>query len=172
MVRNRNRKTAKNIALALMIIAAGTIVLLNLFLPNKPTASIYFIKDNKLESVSRGMIKGEKEERFIANELMKGPTNRETLQGLGTEIPRNAKILSVSIDKENGCAEITFNKEVEKYGGGSAKIQAMVAQIVYTFTSLPGIDKVKIKVQGKDGVVLGGEGLVIEKPISREDLFF
>jgi len=46
----------------------------------------------------------------------------------------------------------------------------MIGQIVYTITEVPGIKKVWIKMEGEKELVLGGEGLVIDRPLSREDI--
>ena len=73
---------------------------------------------------------------------------------------------------QGSMAVITFNDEIENYGGGSNRVQDLVAQIVYTFTEVPGVNKVKILVGKRESVILGSEGFVIDHPLTREDVKF
>ncbi len=133
-----------------------------------PTVGIYFIKGEKLIEVKRPLPPNVSELAYAAEELMAGPGKAERDDGIFTEIPAGTKIISVG--RSEAEAVITFSDELENYGGGSARVQGLVAQIVYTFTSIPGIQKVKIMVGKKESVVLGGEGFVIDRPLSREDV--
>lgn len=51
---------------------------------------------------------------------------------------------------------------------GAAQVQALVQQLVYLATEEPGIHKARITEQGKTNAVI--DGLVIDKPLSREDV--
>lgn len=139
-------------------------------LPQPPSVTVYFLKGEELQAVVRPLGEGEDPAKAAARELMRGPNFKETNSGIFSEIPRKAKVLKIS--KENGILAVDFNRELARYGGGSARAQGLIAQIVYTFTEIPGVSKVRILVAGKGEVVLGGEGLVIDKPLSREDVKF
>jgi germination protein M len=132
------------------------------------TAKIFFLKDEKPASVKRIFSKGADEMHFAAIELIKGPSEEEKKQGYVSLIPRNTRILKII--KKGDIVIVDFSTEISDYGGGAQNIQGMIEQIVYTFTSLPGIKKVKILIEGEDEPVLGGEGFIIEKALSREDL--
>ncbi|MEW5861695.1 MAG: spore germination protein, partial [Cyanobacteriota bacterium] len=52
---------------------------------------------------------------------------------------------------------------------GSASMTGRVAQILYTATSINPNTNVWIDVEGKRLEVLGGEGLVIDQPLTRQN---
>lgn len=157
-----------NWILAIIIVAAIAAGAYFLFFSQTSSINVYFLKGEKPLAVKRPLPKDADPLLAAAGELMIGPNEQEAKEGIFTEIPKKAKIIKV--EKAGNTARIVFNDEIENYGGGSARVQGLVAQIVYTFTDIPGIEKVKIFVGKRASVVLGGEGFVIDKPLSRQDL--
>ncbi|MCS7180650.1 MAG: GerMN domain-containing protein [bacterium] len=101
-------------------------------------------------------------------ELIKGPTEEEKKKGFSTSLNENTKILDIKI--EDSTLNINFSKEVEE-GGGISLMEARIAQIVYTGTQFPEINKVRFLIEGNPIKYFSGEGItIVEKPISREDL--
>ena len=99
--------------------------------PAGTTVSIFFLKGEVFTRVTRPSAKPGPEAGLI--ELLKGPSASEKQQSLSTAIPGGVTLLSYS--SQNGQAKVDLSKELEKYGGGSAKVQAIIHQINNTVTS-------------------------------------
>ncbi|KAF0134916.1 MAG: germination protein M [Candidatus Saganbacteria bacterium] len=161
------KKNGKNIVLIAVLLLA-LFIGYNYIFNSKPKIKIYFMKGEGITSVERRILENEDVLKLCAKELISGPTSNEQKDDIFSEIPNKAKILDIKTNED--VVEVIFNEELENYGGGSARVQGLISQIVYTFTEIPGIKRVKISVRGRDEVALGGEGYVIDKPLSREDL--
>ncbi|OQB48772.1 MAG: Sporulation and spore germination [Firmicutes bacterium ADurb.Bin153] len=99
-----------------------------------------------------------------AKALVEGPGKQA--DGVYPAVPEGVEVLGVSV--KGGIAYADFSEEILGAGFGSEGELAMVSCIVNTLTSLPGIDKVQILVEGKKVESLGGHVLV-EMPLSRMD---
>jgi Immunoglobulin-like domain of bacterial spore germination/Sporulation and spore germination len=75
---------------------------------------------------------------------------------------------SVAVRVQGDLATVEFNTPT--WGvSGSAQSQALLQQLVYTITEEPGIRRALITEKGKPNAVI--DQLVIDKPLSREDVF-
>ncbi len=93
--------------------------------------------------------------------LFAGPTNPDQT----TTIPKGTKLLDLSVDKEG--VKLNLSQEFTT-GGGSTSMTGRLAQILYTATSLDPNTPVWLKIEGEPLEVLGGEGLEIEQPMTRQ----
>lgn len=133
-----------------------------------PTVKVYFFKGERLYAVERGLKPEDAPLRKALLSLLAGPTKEELQSGVRSQLPKGVKLRNV---KTNGkIAIVDFSGKLEAYGGGSSRVEGLVAQIVYTATGIPGVEKVWIWEEGQKEVVLGGEGLVLDKPLGRKDL--
>ena len=82
-----------------------------------------------------------------------------------TAIPSGTQLLSLKINTEGVYLNLstTFTQ-----GGGSASMAGRLGQILYTASSLDPNMPVWISVEGKPLETLGGEGLMIDQPITRQ----
>jgi sporulation and spore germination protein/immunoglobulin-like protein involved in spore germination len=128
--------------------------------------NVYFLRGEKLGvtwrpaaglAVARGAMEG----------LLEGPTAAERAAGLSTEIPEGTELLGVS--KANGTVTVDLSGAFDD-GGGSASMQARVAQVVATLTQFPGFERVAFRIDGQPVQSIGGEGVVVDPPVGREEI--
>ncbi|MFB2833769.1 GerMN domain-containing protein [Floridanema evergladense] len=81
-------------------------------------------------------------------------------------IPQGTKLRSIKVDKD--AITVDLSPEFTS-GGGSASMTGRLGQVIYTATSLNPKAKVFLLVNGKPLDTLGGEGLEISQPITREN---
>ncbi|MEH1873761.1 GerMN domain-containing protein [Nostoc sp.] len=94
--------------------------------------------------------------------LLAGPTEGTTDS---TTIPKGTKLLGLKT--ENDEVHVNLSEDFTS-GGGSTSMMGRVGQVVYTATTLNPKAKVYIDVNGKPLDVLGGEGLELQQPLTRE----
>jgi hypothetical protein len=101
-------------------------------------------------------------------ELLAGPNAAEMAArpAMYTAIPDGTTLLGISI--ADGIATVNLSQEFES-GGGSASMQARVAQVTYTLTQFPTVTGVRFQLDGEPVTALGGEGIVLDQPVGRDD---
>jgi germination protein M len=101
-------------------------------------------------------------------ELLAGPGEVEMAArpAMYTAIPDGTTLLGISI--ADGIATVNLSQEFES-GGGSASMQARVAQVTYTLTQFPTVTGVRFQLDGVPVTALGGEGIVLDQPVGRDD---
>ena len=98
--------------------------------------------------------------------LIAGPTEPELDEGLSSAIPADTLLLGIVID--DGLATIDLGREFES-GGGSFAMLGRLAQVVYTLTQFQTVDAVQFRLDGEPITVFSGEGILLEKPVTRGD---
>ena len=136
------------------------------------TAKIYWLQDqgNKFELVDRPVTL-DKSASKNPNDILKqafkrllaGPSSTE--KGVSTTIPQETKLRSVTV--QNDTVNVDLSQEFTS-GGGSASMTGRLGQVIYTATSLNPNAKVFLSIEGKRLETLGGEGLELEQPLTRE----
>lgn len=94
--------------------------------------------------------------------LLTGPAD----PAFTTTIPQGTKLRNVSLEADG--VHVDLSQEFTN-GGGSSSMTGRLAQVLYTASSLDPAAKVWISVEGEPLEVLGGEGLELEQPMTREN---
>jgi spore germination protein GerM len=134
---------------------------------NEQTASIYWLrsKENRFDLVPQPLkIAATQPNQVLETAfktLLAGPP-----QGTdSTTIPQGTQLLGLKA--ENNDVHVNLSENFTT-GGGSSSMIGRIGQVVYTATSLNPQAKVYIEVNGKPLEVLGGEGVELEQPLTRE----
>jgi len=98
--------------------------------------------------------------------LLAGPTQAERASGLTTAIPGDTRPNGVTI--ANGIAHVDLTSDFESVGGSRSQ-QLRLAQVVYTLTQFPTVKGVLFELDGRRVDVLGGEGVIVDQPVTRKD---
>lgn len=143
----------------------------NLIKPQTPTtektAQIYWLKDSAtdLELVPVGVkVKSDDREEALLTAAVTNLLNNAPNKDLMTGIPQGTTLRSLKVKPD--AVYLDLSKSFAS-GGGSLSMIGRLAQVLYTATSLNPSAKVFLSVEGKPLTVLGGEGLIVDQPLTR-----
>jgi spore germination protein GerM len=97
--------------------------------------------------------------------LLKGPSEDEIRKKLISLVPQNTKLLSAQV--RGSTAFLNFNEAFMYNHYGIEGYAGQLKQIVYTATAFPTVQDVQILIEGEKHDYLGGEGVYIGRPLSR-----
>lgn len=125
------------------------------------TVTAYFLRDEKVAVLHARTEKSDAVARASMEALLNGPP-----PGYSSAVPAGTRLLGLAID--GGTATVDLSQEFES-GGGSASMLGRLAQVVYTLTQFPSVERVALEIEGKHVEALGGEGVVLDRPQTRAD---
>lgn len=133
-------------------------------------ANLYFVRVDDDGTISRTLVKRTIKEndsplKDSLTALLSGPTADELKRGLITLIPTNTRLLSVSI--RGSTAVLSFSEGFMFNSLGIEGYMGQLKQVVYTVTEFTTIHDVQILIDGAKVNYLGGEGVYIGSPLSR-----
>ncbi|MER3455303.1 MAG: hypothetical protein C4304_00065 [candidate division GAL15 bacterium] len=142
------------------------------FRPRAQPALVYFVRWDPATNAGQlvpGLrwVYGRTRSDWVAaavRELLRGPNPKERALGYSSEIPPGTRLLGVRIRGQT--AYVNLSRPFES-GGGSASMLARLYQVVYTVTHFPGVQEVRIEIEGQLRDSLGGEGLLVDLPVRR-----
>lgn len=128
---------------------------------------VYFFNQEKLHPVPRKIVSQNDKVRQAIQDLMKGPTEEESSKGLFSLIPKDFPLKGLR--KQEDTLIFILEKTPENISGGQALIEGLLAQLVFTAMQFPEIKQVRFELadQPDKQIVLGGEGYIIENPLTK-----
>jgi germination protein M len=130
------------------------------------TIKVYFSRNEKICAATRIIPKTQQVGAAAMKALIQGPTADEQKAGMVSNLPDGTTFLG--LDVASGVATVDLSKEYES-GGGSLSMFMRLAEVVFTLTQFPTVEGVNFKLDGEPIDVLGGEGIIIDHPMSRTD---
>jgi germination protein M len=130
------------------------------------TYQVWFTRDESLFMATRTQEATPRIGSAALEALLAGPDTREQAAAVGSQIPSGTQLLGLSVD--NAVATVDLTSEFES-GGGSASMNMRIAQVVYTLTQFPTVKGVLFELDGRRVDVLGGEGVIVDQPVTRKD---
>jgi len=126
--------------------------------PLGTTLRVYFVEGEKIIAAATPAPGSSAVAAAAMNALLAGPQGLAAQLGMTTQIPAGTRLLGVSI--AGGTATVDLSGSFQS-GGGSLSMQLRVAQVVYTLTQFPTVQRVDFKLDGTAVQAIGGEGLMV-----------
>lgn len=135
--------------------------------PAEPlTVSAYFIRAERVATAHRSVEHTVATSKAAVEQLLAGPSDAEIAIGYSTSVPDGTTLNGIRID--DGISTVDLSAEFAS-GGGSLSVVTRMAQLVYTATQFPDVDGMLLEIDGEPVTELGGEGFVIDRPLTRAD---
>lgn len=160
----------------------GGELLLRMFRPApsptpRPTETVTLPQENTMEVVvyfanpdftalvgeKRRVVKDERYLERILEELLKGPESKD----LFSAIPQGTRLNAVFVEGNTAYVDLSAEMAKNQSGGTSQEFLSVYA-IVDTLTAFPGIEQVKILIEGKEAETLCGH-IDISEPLRRDE---
>jgi len=143
--------------------------------PNSPKSyvSVYYIGQNENKEEVYKVMKREYKAQtdgtklnFSIKSLLKGPNSKERAKGVYSEIPQGTKLISV--EEKPDRVIINLSSDFEQ-GGGTDGLYKRLYQLIKTSNKNTTLD-VYLYINGKQADVIGGEGIMINQPLTNKSL--
>jgi germination protein M len=130
---------------------------------------IYLVRSGGVAPVRRSIAPTAATATAALGQLIAGPNPAEVAAGYSSNVPIATAVTSISI--AGGTAVVDLGAASFGAGGGSLSQMSRVAQVVFTLTQFPSVERVRILLDGKAGQPLGGEGLLLDHDFSRREYY-
>jgi hypothetical protein len=132
---------------------------------HKVRTAVYFLHGEKVSPAPR-TVTAPTTAAGALRDLLAGPNRYERGHDRTTAIPSGTKLNSVVVHRHVATVDLSGRYDD---GGGSLSMQARLAQVVFTATRFPAIQKVQFELDGKPVTSFGGEGILLNHPVDRSD---
>lgn len=135
--------------------------------PKGQTLRVYFLRDDRVAPVARTVPRTQAVARAALAQLVAGPTVEERGQGLISEVPHETELRGLTIAGGEATVDFTGSSFWQE---GQRSSPARFAQVVYTLTQFPTVQRVRFEADGKPlpGLV-DGNSKPLDHPASRSD---
>jgi hypothetical protein len=130
------------------------------------TYQVWFTRGGSLYPVTRTQNATPRVGTAALEALLESPSPSEQAAGIGSQVPAGTQLLGLTI--ADGVATADLTSEFES-GGRSGSLSMRIAQIVYTLAQFPTVKGVLFELDGRRIDVLGGEGVAVDRPVTRKD---
>lgn len=131
--------------------------------------AVYLMRGDKLGVAHRRVGPGPAVLKSTLEELLRGPTADDRAAGLTTNIPEGTTLGGVSIS--GGTATVDLSKSFDS-GGGSLSMFSRLAQLTFTATQFPTVQRVKLRLDGANVSVFSSEGIELPAALTRTEADF
>jgi len=139
----------------------------------KSYVSVYFIGQNNNKEEVYKVVKREYNAQtdgtklnFSIRNLLEGPNAKEKAKGIYSEVPQGTKL--ISLEEKPDKIVINLSGDFEQ-GGGTDGLYKRLYQLIKTSNKNTALD-VYLYINGKQVDVIGGEGIMINQPLSSKSL--
>ncbi|MGW3148287.1 GerMN domain-containing protein [Streptomyces sp. NPDC001177] len=129
------------------------------------STSVYFLNGEHISPAPR-TVPAPATATGAVRALLAGPSRYERLHHRTTAIPSGTTLNSIAVHDHVATVDLSSRYDD---GGGALSLRARLAQVVFTVTRYPSIDKVRLELDGKPVSSFGGEGIVLNGPVGRGD---
>jgi germination protein M len=127
---------------------------------------VYLVRGETIAAVRRSIAPTVAVGGAAMQQLIAGPTGTDT--GYSSAVPSSTAVRSLAIS--DGTATVDLSAAFGS-GGGSFSMRMRVAQVVWTLTQFPTVQRVRFLIDGVANPVLGGEGLMLDHAFTRAEYF-
>jgi germination protein M len=127
---------------------------------------VYMVRGEELGASSREIDYTQDVATASIEALLAGPDYYDEDVGLESQIPAGTELLDISLEDETLILDLS--QEFTE-GGGSASMLMRLAQVVHTGTQFKSVEDVQILIEGEAVETIGGEGVMVDEPLTRED---
>jgi hypothetical protein len=127
--------------------------------------TIFLVAGDRLQAATRGS-QSPPTPGAQLRRLLQGPTPTEADAGLRTLLTPDVAVDHVRV--ADGIATISLSGANAAQPPGSDRALA-VAQLVYTATAIPGVERVRFEVDGEPAEIPRGDGTLTNRPVGRDD---